>query len=130
MLGSIAAAEDAAKAARDEVELSRQSFIIEHRAYVTPVEFHFEKLVSVNSGAIAAWKLTPQWRKTGNTPAKQVRHLTSGTIFSKDGVPDNFNFPDHTRPDQTIGKLIGLSFISGPECRIEARSFRDVNEKA
>jgi len=126
---SVRATEIAAEAARAGIELSRNSFIIENRAYVTPVEFLPSKIIDIHTGRVLSWRFTPQWRNNGSTPAKRVRHLTNGAIFEKAGIPDEFIFPDHERsgPDLTHGRIIGPTFtLPGPYFQIDANIIQTI----
>jgi len=114
---------------RESVELSRDSFIIENRAYVTPVAIIPDKIINVDTGRVAEWRFTPQWRNSGQTPARRVRHLTNAILFDMAGMPLDFDFPDNERngPDRTVGRVIGPAFtVGGPEFQIDASIFRDI----
>jgi hypothetical protein len=113
----------------DSVELSRNSFIIENRAYITPIEFTFGKGADIHSGRVIKWLFHPQWRNTGQTPAIRVRHLTNAKVFLKSGMPDDFDFPDNQRigANMNFGKVIGPSFtFVGPHVEIDAVVLRDL----
>jgi hypothetical protein len=101
MKASILAAERSAKAASDQVSLTRQAMIHTQRAFVFVKEIA-DSAVTANLGVrlsgpaterTIGWRISIRWENSGETPTKHMLTYVSGKTFDE-LLPEDFSFDD------------------------------------
>ncbi|MFZ3325122.1 MAG: hypothetical protein WA231_04185 [Methylocella sp.] len=96
MQASIAAAQSAANAARDQVSLSREALIMTERAFVFCERIEHFWRAKKETEEIIEWIFFPVWKNSGNTPTKHGMGCVNTWLAIDSGdLPHDFTFPDY-----------------------------------
>ena len=93
MKHSIAVAKDAATAAKEQVQLSRNALINTERAIVFHSKTHAMAGIKGSTNEVIDWNFFAILENAGSTPTKWMQMHTNWYYFAG-GIPDNFDFPD------------------------------------
>ncbi|MHB8069757.1 MAG: hypothetical protein ACYDIC_17835 [Desulfobaccales bacterium] len=91
---SVIVADEAAKAANRSAQLAEDAMISGQRAFmfinnVIPIKTN----TSLDNGRSINWKITLEWKNTGNTPTKHMLCHANFNYFPE-GIPDDYDYPD------------------------------------
>jgi len=114
---------------KEQIEFSRNSFVVENRPYLTPVEFVINRIIDASSGRVSEYRFIPQWKNGGQTPAVKIVTVLSAKFFDKSGMPPDFDFPDNVQPieGRTQGNMAGPGFpFFGPYADLQAVTLYEV----
>jgi len=96
MRRSVSATKKAAKAARDQVEISREALIMTERAFVFCERIEHVWRAKKETEEIIEWIFFPIWKNSGNTPTKHgVECVNTWLAIDAGDLPHDFTFPDY-----------------------------------
>ena len=81
------------RVAARQVRLSRQALIYTDRAFVYPFQVIWAAVKDVKTDKVQLWRLSIQWKNSGNTPTRHLRMWTNLSAKTEP-IPDDFSFPD------------------------------------
>ncbi|MDD5642433.1 MAG: hypothetical protein PHX53_12345 [Syntrophales bacterium] len=89
---------------RKTVDLTRQNMISTQRAFVFLKDIDFEPIRAPDDYRKYAWKLSPRWGNSGETPTKNLFISVNCGVFDGE-LPENFPFPYSAQ--KNVPMLIG-----------------------
>jgi hypothetical protein len=103
MQASVAVARDAARASRDQVELSRNAMVTTERAFIFCERIESRWNAKKDTEEITDWIFIPIWKNSGNTPTKSATSCINTWVGVNAGkLPAEFDFPDYGEPGRTM----------------------------
>jgi hypothetical protein len=97
MKQSVEIAKQAAVAAHNQVELSREALISTDRAFVFCRNVESFWTADKATEAIISWTFFPVWKNSGRTPTRRARARVNHWVGIDIGpLPANFDFPDYS----------------------------------
>jgi hypothetical protein len=124
---SIAAAEQSATAAIDQVSLSKEALITTERAFVYCERIHAIWTADKGTDLVIKWTFQPVLKNSGKTPTKRaVNNISSWVGIDAGDIPPNFDFsnidnasPTMIGPDATMhGRTLDLDIKTLQKIRI------------
>lgn len=103
MKASIGAAQSAARAAENQLALSRDAMVTTERAFVFCERVDAHWTAKKETEEITEWTFTIVWKNSGKTPTKRGRSNANSWIAIGVGdLPGDFGFPDYDRVSANI----------------------------
>jgi hypothetical protein len=100
---SIAAAEQSATAAIDQVSLSKEALITTERAFVYCERIHTIWTAVKETDLVTKWTFHPIWKNSGKTPTKRAINKNNWWLGINVGdIPPNFDFTNADGPGRTM----------------------------
>ena len=110
MKASIGAAQSAARAAEDQLALSRDALVTTERAFVFCERVDARWTARKETEEISGWTFVIIWKNSGKTPTKRARSNSNSWIAIDAGdLPGDFDFPDYDRESPNI--MIGPNAV-------------------